>query len=49
MRGKKLRPSAALIVAVLALFVALGGTAGAVVTRRSRSPSERFRRTTQRS
>lgn len=32
MKGKLARPSPALIVAVIALFVALGGTAGAVVT-----------------
>ena len=32
MKGRLERPSPALLVAMLALFVALGGTAGAVVT-----------------
>ncbi|MBA2641496.1 MAG: hypothetical protein H0U82_01050 [Actinobacteria bacterium] len=32
MKGRGLRPSPALVVAIIALFVALGGTAGAVMT-----------------
>lgn len=32
MNGRTMRPSPALVVAVIALFVALGGTAGAVAT-----------------
>jgi hypothetical protein len=32
MKGRFLRPSPALVVAIIALFVALGGTAGAVVS-----------------
>lgn len=32
MKGRALRPSPALVVATIALFVALGGTAGAVVS-----------------
>ena len=44
--GRRLSP--AFVVATIALFVALGGTAGAVVTARSRSRSGRSSRTRQR-